>query len=146
MTEYMLDTSAVGEIEEGEIDTRRLYTSSDEFYITHIQEDELNAAGTYSKFLLKVLEIVKPEKVPTDGAYYGVSKYGRAKYGKGEHVNTIENQLPPDDGNEIKDALIGGTAVHQGYILVTHDGDLREVINNETPGTAISISDFNSNI
>lgn len=144
MTEYKLDTSAIGEIDDGAVSALALYTSKDDFYISHIQEDELDAAGDYAPVLTKVLDVVDADSVATHGFILGISKLGRAKLGYG--VKGIERKLSNDDGNELMDAIRASTAIQNDYILVTHDPELRTVVNEETPGQAISIAEFKSGI
>lgn len=146
MAEYMLDTSAIGEIADGSVNARKLYTSTDRFFITHIQEDELSAAGSYSKFLNSVLEVVDTSDVVTEEFRWGISAWGRAKWGEGEFTEKMLNQMSSDGGNEIKDVMIAETAIQNGHTLVTHDQELRNAVNSETPGNAISVSDFASRI
>jgi len=144
MTEYMLDTSAIGEIDDGAVSALALYTANDDFYVTHVQEDELDAAGNYAPVLEKVLDVVDADSVVTHGFISGISQSGRAGVGGG--VKGIERKLSDDDGNELMDAIIANTAIRNDYILVTHDSELRTVVNEETPGQAISIAEFKCGI
>lgn len=146
MAEYMLDTSAVGEIENGAVDPRLLYTSSDALYITHIQEDELANAGHYSKFLMRVLDVVDAGSVATESFKLGISKLGRGKLGAGKYEQKILNEMKPDGGNEMLDAMIADAAVVNGHTLVTHDEELRDAVNDVTPGEAISMSEFRTRL
>ena len=145
MTEYMLDTSAIGEIDDGAVSALALYTSKDDFYVSHIQEDELDdAPDKYVRLLRKVLDVVSADSVVTHGFISGISQSGRAGMGGG--VKGIERKLSSDDGNELMDAIIANTAIQNDYILVTHDSELRTVVNEETTGQAISIAEFKCGI
>jgi predicted nucleic acid-binding protein len=144
MSEYMLDSSAIGEIDKGEVSASDLHSSDDDFYITHIQEDEIEAAGSYTPVLERALDVLDADSLPTHGFYSGVSKSGRAAAGSG--ANSIARELSDDDGNETRDAIIAKTAVHHEFILVTDDSELREVVNEVTEGKAISIDEFNSRV
>ncbi|MBB6645046.1 hypothetical protein [Halobellus ruber] len=146
MAEYMLDTSTIGEFADGQVDARDLYTSSDKFFITHIQEDELSAAGSYSRILNNVLEVVDASSVTAEEFRWGFSAWDRSKWGKGEFTEDMLNQMDSDDGNELKDVVIAETAIQNNYTLVTHDDELQCAVNKKTPGKAISISDFASRI
>lgn len=149
MTEYMLDTSAIGEIAEGKVSAKAIRASDNGFYITHIQEDELEQAGDYTPTLMEILEVVDSDSVPTHGFFIGLSRLGRANLGGG--AKAIQRKLSSNndsDGisNDLLDAIIANTAIHNEFVLVTHDSKLRQTVNSETPGTAISIPEFRSKI
>ena len=76
MTDYMLDTSTVGQIEDRDIPVELLSGSANQFYITHVQKDELTEAGGYAENLLEVVEIVAATEVTTESMIWGISKYG----------------------------------------------------------------------
>lgn len=139
MVEYMLDTSAIGEIAEGEIGAKTLYTTTDRFYVTHIQKDELKAAGGYARVLLNVIEVVDATENATEGMIFGISRLGAAKLGRGEYMGEMLDSMPPDDNN-MKDVLIAETAIQNGYTLVADDKNLKNTVNENTPGNAISVS------
>ena len=106
--DYMLDTSAVGQIEDGDIPVELLSGSTDQFYITHVQKDELAEAGGYAENLL---EIVAATEVSTESAIWGISKWGASKWGSGKYFEEISEHMGGDEKNEIKDALIAEAAV-----------------------------------
>ena len=146
MNNYMLDTSAIGQIEAGDVSMDLLRTSTDQFYITHIQEDELAQAGDYAEPLLEVVETVAATEVSTESMMWSISKWGASKWGSGKHLKTILEHMNEDDGNEAKDALIAETAICNNYILVTHDRELRDIVNEKTPGNSISIPEFRNKL
>lgn len=139
---FMLDTNIFDKILEEEIDINS-FPSTYEFYVTHIQKDEIEAMDKPEKqdkrkklldffkesrqeiiptesFILGTSRLgqAKLSKVPTESAVYGVSRYGEAKY-------TLKNNLIEEirKGNleHTEDALIGETAIKNNMILVTND-------------------------
>ena len=146
MMDYMLDTSAVGQIEDGDIPVELLSGSTDQFDITHVQKDELAEAGGYAENLLEVVEMVAVTEVPTESAIWGISKWGASRWESGKYFEEISEHMGGDEKNEIKDALIAEAAVCNDYVLVTHDRELRDVVNEKTPGHAISVSELRDDI
>jgi len=130
MKRFMLDTSAVGQLEEEGTDPSVLGAANAEFYITHVQEDELRniTDAQFRKEMMKLLNTVRDRDVPTDSFVWDVSRWGRAKWGASTPMTTIRKELRDDDGNELRDALIAGIAVTEGMTLVTHDGELRDAM------------------
>ncbi len=91
-----------------------------EIYTTHIQRDEI----------LDIPDLVKKERmmllitklVPTNGAVYGVSKYGMATYGDGSLSALFSiDDFRPDSKKHTKDALIATTTARDVDVLVTVD-------------------------
>lgn len=140
MMEYMLDTSAIGEIADGTIGAKILYTSPDQFHITHIQKDELAEAGDHTRILMKVVEMVESDEKTTEAMMWGISNWG-SKWGAGEYTNDMSGNMAPDI-NSKKDVLIAETAIQNEHILVTNDKELLNTVNKNTPGSAITVSEL----
>ena len=69
--------------------------------------------------------------VPTSSAVWGVSKWGEAKWTADDNLFVpMKADLDALNGgkkNNTEDALIAETAIKDGYVLVTDDGDLATV-------------------
>jgi predicted nucleic acid-binding protein len=110
-----------------------LLTDKHEYFITHIQNDELDAAPPeIKKKWLNVFQIIPHQLIPTETAIIDVSRIGMAKIGHGELYNLILSELgkkkPCASKNNRKDALIGETAIKNEIILVTEDRALRDSV------------------
>lgn len=111
-----------------------------EVYATYIQQDELDRtpgrdekAKRAKLFVRLVPENAgsdRPGKVPTESAMWGISKWGSAKWGSGDglreriHSSLDTRKKKP---NNAEDSLIAETAIKNDFLLVTNDGDLKEV-------------------
>lgn len=103
-----------------------LLTDEHEYFITHIQNDELNAAPQQIKErLLTVFQVIPQQSIPTETAILGTSRLGMSKLGDAQLYTLILGQLdikkPFEHENNIKDALIGETAIKNKIVLVTDD-------------------------
>jgi hypothetical protein len=137
----MFDTNVFGKILKNQM-SQSLLTNKHEYFVTHIQNDELNAAplGVKNK-LLTVFQGIPQQLIPTETAIIGDSeiafidgsetviidgsRIGMAKIGDGQLYNLILSELskkkPCASKNNRKDALIGETAIKNEIILVTED-------------------------
>lgn len=80
-------------------------------------------------------------KVPTETMVWDTSNWGEAKWGTGDFYEKIKNKLDKrnkNKSNNTHDALIAETAMVNGYVLVTHDGDLFSVVS-ELGGSALNL-------
>ena len=150
----MFDTNIFNHILDNEIKAEDLMGKG-LFFITHIQEDEINNTKDEGrkKQLVGVFNIVGSNDVPTSSAVFGVSKWGRAKFG----ANPISSdsstwgvtqwdkkEWTKEDGlyrpikekldrlnkckaNNSKDSLIAETSIKNNFTLITHDKDLYSV-------------------
>jgi predicted nucleic acid-binding protein len=117
------------------------------YFVTHIQRDELQAtSGTERrKELLKTFEVINQMLIPTESAVWDVSRWGLAKWSEEDGMyekilEQLEKEKPHDRGN-IKDALVGETAIRNCITLVTNDKSLRDAVE-KLGGVAICLSDF----
>lgn len=151
---YMFDTNIFNAVIDGKYDVGLLSTNS-RYFTTHIQLDELKNTPTGERrdALLKVFNTIAATGVPTESAVWDVSAYdeakwsdhpaivpteslvigssklGLAKLGDGSVYQKLLDLLEcekPNHRNNRKDALIGETALKNGYILVTNDVALAE--------------------
>jgi rRNA-processing protein FCF1 len=101
-------------------------TEGHEYFITHIQHDELNAAPQgIKKRLLTVFQIIPQQFIPTETVVLDISRFDMAKLGDAELYSLILKELDTkkslEHENNIKDALIGETAIKNKIVLVTDD-------------------------
>jgi hypothetical protein len=85
---------------------------------THIQRDELAKIVDDQK-RIDVLSVIA-STVPTNGAIYGISKFGQATFGAGDGNLKIDD-IRSEAFEHGADALIGTTAVAVADVLVTED-------------------------
>ena len=149
ISKFMFDTNIFNAIIDGEVSLGAV-NESHEYFVTHIQRDELDATSNKErrKELLKVFEVITPVSIPTESALWDTSDWDSSKWSKkgglyDRILKQLEKEKPHDRGN-IKDALIGLTAIKTGITLVTDDRALRETIK-ELDGVAICLSDFKRN-
>lgn len=126
MMRIMLDTMIYDKIIETPGMTEQLNQLSMEGKIeilsTHIQEDELAAIPDKQK--RTAVQAIRRREVPTSGAIWNVSKWGKATWGDGSSGGiAIADIRSPCKGHS-HDALIGTTAARDVDVLVTDDGRL----------------------
>jgi len=139
---FMFDTNIFDAILNEKIDINT-FPKNYEFFVTHIQKDEIEAIDKpdkqeRKKRLLEFFKDLKQEKVatesfvlgtsrlgsaklskvPTESAVWGVSKWGESKWTSRD--NLIE-ELRKGNLKHTEDALIGETAIKNNFILVTDD-------------------------
>lgn len=89
----MFDTNVFGKILRIQV-SQSLLTDKHEYFVTHIQNDELNAAPLKVKNkLLTVFQDIPQQLIPTETAIIDVSRIGMAKIGHGELYNLILSEL-----------------------------------------------------
>lgn len=151
----MFDTNVFNRILDGVVPIDAL-SGHVNAHATHVQRDEIGrtkdparrealeavfgsvtgAAVPTASFVLDVSRLGEARLggrrvVPTSSAVWGVSKWGQAKWTADDNLYVpIKAELDALNGgkkNNIEDALIAETAIKEGYILVTEDGDLTTV-------------------
>ena len=121
-----------------------------EYFIIPIQEDELHNIPDYKKEkrekLLNLIVRLNMKKVYISPAIYGTFKYGQAKYG-GDR--SVYDKVSFRTRSNTKDALIASSAIREGCIVITNDGDFRKkMIGNNYPVMNFNefIEDVKSNL
>ncbi|OGI27990.1 MAG: hypothetical protein A2359_02180 [Candidatus Moranbacteria bacterium RIFOXYB1_FULL_43_19] len=88
---FMFDTNIFDELLNNKIDLN-LLPKNLKYYITHIQEDEIESMGEDKKEkknqLLLILSRFNGEMIPTEANMLGVSKFGACKFGNGVKIPT----------------------------------------------------------
>ena len=140
---FILDSNIFDEIVAGnlKIDDLVMLKNKDnaEFYVTHIQVDEISKCADTEKraklflFMTKISPII----VPTESAVFGISRIGEAKFSNGD----LLEKLRKGNIKHTKDALIGGTAIKEKLFLITNDKILRRRVN-LNGGTALNLEEF----
>lgn len=140
---FIFDSNIYDEIVAGnlKIDDLAMFKNKEnaEFYVTHIQVDEISKCSDTEKraklflFMTKISPII----VPTESAVYGISRFGKAKFSNGDLLEKLR------EGNikHTKDALIGETAIKEKLILITNDNTLRRRVN-LNGGKAFNLEEF----
>jgi predicted nucleic acid-binding protein len=144
MTRFMFDTDIFGKILKDNIVLDIMKKSKHQYYITHIQLDELNKTPHEIKERQRnTFKTISQELIPTESAVFGVSRVRLAKIGDSKLYSNILKELNkkrPENRNNSKDALIGETALRNSIILVTDDNALYDLI--EKMGQAIKFETF----
>jgi hypothetical protein len=127
-----------------------LFTDKHEYFVTHIQNDELNAAPLWIKRkLLTVFQVIPQQSIPTETTVLGTSRLGGSKLGDAKLYESILRELddkkPLEHEHNIKDALIGETAIENKIVLVTDDKWLLGSVKGHG-GTAMSFDVFQKSI
>lgn len=151
----MLDTVAFNRIVENDIDVELLMVAANEYYVTHIQRDEiLRCEEPKRSKLLKIFTVLTMLQIPTESAVLDVSRMDEAKVG-GDRMVPTESAVwgvscwgqcnwTSDDNlfqpivmaldkikkkkSNLQDALIAETSIKNGFTLVTDDRGLHEVL------------------
>lgn len=158
MNAYMLDTNVFNRVLDREVDLLS-FVGKARFLATHVQIDELRATKNPDRRneLLAVFDQIVNQRVssesivldtsrldeakvsganlvPTESAVWNVSKWGQAKWGdENSAYKAIRAELDRTNRakpNNVQDALIAETALKNGYMLVTNDGDLSRIAAN----------------
>lgn len=132
----IFDEIIAGNLEIGELTK---FKEKAEFYITHLQVDEINECSDKEKraklflFMGKLAPII----IPTSSFILGKSRLGEARLGD----NIIFEELRKGNINHTEDALIGETAIKENLILVTNDKTLIKRVNSKE-GQAMNLQEF----
>lgn len=131
-TGYMLDTSAFNQLVDEEIDPNSL--AGLRLFATHVQRDELAETPvepdeTRLPALVAMFETVFARDLPTETAVWGDSRWGKAKWGSSGLYERLLARVEELDRksrspNQSRDARIAETAIKNGLVLVTNDGNL----------------------
>jgi restriction endonuclease S subunit/predicted nucleic acid-binding protein len=151
---FMFDTNVFNAIIDKRIDLAQLPRNL-KYYVTHIQYDEIcnTQDEERRRELLEIMKKVPNEVVATEGAVYGVSKYGMAKYMSEADAKLYYEMLrrlkeldekagkkKPVE-NQARDVLIALTSIKNCLVLVTEDKNLKKVTE-EFNGQAITFEQF----
>lgn len=140
----VFDTNTFDEILAGEMPLDLIKKSISlgyRYFITHIQTDELsnipdNKKDKRAKLVL-FLSSVSPSLIPTESFVLGYSRLGFAKLGTPGFYEKLLNE----NKTNIKDSIIGDTAIKNNFILVTEDDKFFKKIK-ELGGNAITTLEF----
>ncbi len=124
----MFDTNIFDAILDEKIDLNSL-SEENEYYVTHIQHDEIEAISNprkeeRKKRLLEIFEELNKENISTESFVLNISRLNRAKLGKG---NLLE-KLRQGNLKHTEDALIGETAIKNDITLITNDDRLKNKV------------------
>lgn len=139
----LFDTNIYNEIVDGAINLQELKKSLDsfEYYITHIQIDELNKCSDEDKRARLTLTLFnatfRATVIETESSIVGTSRLGFARLGDDKLIE----KLRIGNHNHTEDALIGETAIKNDILLVTNDETLRKRVHSNG-GRAVSLGEF----
>lgn len=114
-----------------------------EFYITHVQTDEINKCSDEDKRARLFLFITKlsPIVIPTESFILDKSRLGEARLGDAKILEQIRKENLKHTG----DALIGETAIKNNLILITEDIRLKNKVIS-LHGKAINLEEFKESL
>lgn len=141
----IFDSNIYDLIADGSLDINLLFVKKDdfEFYITHIQIDEINKCPDEDKrarlFLFK--SKLSPIVIPTESFILGTSRLGEARLGDGE----ILEEIRKENLKHTEDALIGETAIKKNLLLVTEDNKLKNNVISLN-GKALNLEEFKESL
>ena len=140
----MFDTNSFDKILSGDIPLELIKKSISlgyRYFITHIQTDELSNTPDNKKDkrakLVLFLSAVAPSLIPTESFVLGYSRIGYSRLGTAGYYEKLLNK----NKTNIRDSIIGDTAIKNGFIIVTEDKEFIEKIRS-VGGTAIIPKDF----
>jgi rRNA-processing protein FCF1 len=144
-TKVIFDTNIYDLIADGTLNINLLSVKKEgfEFYITHIQIDEINKCpdedrrARLSLFVTKLSPIV----IPTESFVLDKSRLGEARLGDGK----ILEEIRKENIEHTEDALIGETAIKNDLLLVTHDSRFKNKVNS-LGGRAIDFEEFGESL
>ena len=137
----IFDTNIYNKIVDDAINLQELKKSLDsfEYYVTHIQIDELNRCSDEDKRARLNLfnATIRATVIETESFIFGTSRLGFARLSDGKLVDKLR------DGNHkhTNDALIGETAIKNDILLVTNDNTLTKRVHSNG-GRAVSLEEF----
>lgn len=143
----MFDSNVFDDILNGKIKADKLeeykHRNNAEFYITHVQLDEINECNDKEKRakLFLFMGKIRPIIIPTSSFVWKKSRLGEARLGDG----IVFNELKKGNIKHTKDALIGETAIKEGITLVTNDKTLQKRVV-DAGGKALLLEYFYSHI
>ena len=144
-TRVIFDSNVYDLIANGNLDITLLSEKKEdfEFYITHIQTDEINKCSDEDKRARLFLFITKlsPIVIPTESFILDKSRLGEARLGDAKIFEEIRKENLKHTG----DALIGEVAIKNKFILVTEDIQLKNKVISLN-GKAISLEDFKESL
>lgn len=144
-TKIIFDSNVYNEIANGNLNINLLEKNKDkyEFYITHIQIDEMNKCLDIEKraklFLFK--SKLTPIVIPTESFILGTSRLGEARLGD----SNILEKLRKGNLKNTNDALIGEVAIKNCITLITNDKNLKQNVNSNK-GNAIDLDKFKASL
>jgi hypothetical protein len=82
----MFDTNIFNRLLDGKIEVDELESEENDYYVTHIQMDELNKCPDKERrgSLLRIFEEIYQKEIPTESVVLGVSRFNKAKFGDGK--------------------------------------------------------------
>ena len=136
---FMFDTNVFDRILDGRIELPKGLR----YYVTHIQYDEIlnipESKRGRREELLKIFRKVPKDIIPTEGAFFGISRFNMAKYMSEEDAELCRKMLErlreldekagkrKSPENQIRDVLIALTCLKNCLTLVTEDKNLKRV-------------------
>lgn len=141
-------------------------------YVTHIQRDEINntrndkrratlanifvdvipGSAVTASHMINASPSAKQRTdneniIPTRSAVWGVSKWDQSMWAEDDFCMTLKLELDKikRKQNNIKDALIADTAIKEKYVLVTDDGPLK-IVTEQQGGECWTLKEMLENI
>ena len=150
MVGFILDTNVFNAVVDETIDLSVFVGRT--IYAVHVQLDELSSTPDSERrdALLEAFQRIGAEDVATTSMVWGISRWDKASWGGGEIFHKLHDAICVADArakkkvsphNQLRDALLGETAIQKRLCLVTADRGLREAVVS-LGGKAVSVEEF----
>lgn len=140
----MFDTNSFDKILDGLLPVSLIKNSlvkGYRYFVTHIQTDELSNTPDQKKDkranLVLFLSTVSPSLIPTESFILGYSRLNFSKLG----TAGFYEQLLNESKTNIKDSIIGDTAIKNQFLLITEDKRFAKKVKS-LGGDAINLDSF----
>jgi hypothetical protein len=147
---FILDTKVFNAVVDGELELSAFRGRT--VYVAHTQLDELENTPNLERrrALLEVFKSIDAQELPTASMVWGVSRWSKSSWSEGDLFRKLHDAVCAADAsrkkkvgaeNQIRDALLGETAIHRDVFLVTDDSGLREAVL-AYGGKVVSLAEF----
>jgi predicted nucleic acid-binding protein len=133
LTRFMFDTNIFGKILKMNSPSI-LLACKHQYFITHVQKDELEKLNNerIRDRLMSAFRLVPQTLLSMESAIADISRADMAKVGDSlvyTHIfEELSKRKPQQQEDNSKDALIAETALKNGFVLVTNNKALKEVV------------------
>ncbi len=140
---YIFDSNIFDDLVSGKLDIDCIVKyksgSNVDFFITHIQVDEINECSDKDKRakLFLLMSEIRPIVIPTSSFVLDRSRLGYARLGD----RVILEELRRRNIKHTEDALIGETAIKDNLTLITNDRTLHKRVS-DAGGRVIFVDEF----
>ena len=139
----IFDSNVFDDMVSGKLEIDKLINfkekTESEFYISHIQNDEIQSCRDEEKRkkLSLFMHKLRPILIATETFVFDISRFGEAKLGNGD----IYSKIKGENIKHLEDALIGEVAIKNNFLLITNDRRLKAKVE-ELGGKCLFVEGF----